>query len=61
MRFEPLGYLGRLPHMLGSLSIPKHSLKRLFTAPLRVVSDPRAVEALVDFGETNPGCCLITA
>jgi hypothetical protein len=43
VRFEPLGYLSRLPHVLGCFSVPKHSLKRLWTAPLRVVGDRRTV------------------
>jgi hypothetical protein len=43
VRFEPLGYLSRLPHVLGCFSVPKHSLERLWTAPLRVVGDPRTV------------------
>jgi hypothetical protein len=50
VRFEPLGYLGRLPHVLGRFLVLEHSLKRLSTPPLSVVGDPRAVEAPVDVG-----------
>ena len=48
MRFEALDYPGCLPHVLGRFSVPKHSLKRLSALPLRVVGDPRTVEASVD-------------
>jgi hypothetical protein len=54
VRFEPLGYPGRLPHVLGCFLVSKHSLKRLSTPPLRVVGNPRAIEAPVDVRRDEP-------
>src|ERR671926_1579162 len=46
--FEPLGYPGRLSHVLGRFLVAEHGLKRLARLPLRVVGNPRAIEAPVD-------------
>ncbi len=54
VRFEPLGYPGRLPHVLGCFLVPKHGLKRLSTSPLCVVGNLRTIEAPVDVRRDEP-------
>ena len=48
VRFEPLGYLGRLSHVLSRFLVLEHGLKRPSTPPLGVVGDPPTIEAPMD-------------